>query len=63
MGIHFLSPRVLRDRDVGERMLRKWQRQHARRAWLASIRGFLVRLIFFGSLGIVLLGLALLGES
>jgi hypothetical protein len=62
MGDSILSARVLRERKTAKTLLRQWQIEDARRAWRASIRGFFVRLIFFSSLGFVLLVLALLQE-
>ncbi len=62
MTEHFLSQRVRRDREAGKKLLRKWHIESARYAWWSSVKGFFVRLILFGSLGIFLLGLALWRE-
>lgn len=54
--------RKQRERNSALKALRRWQSEHNRNAWLASIRGFFVRLIAFGTLGFLVLVVAVLQE-
>lgn len=58
----FRMNRLQRERTYALQHLRRWQSQDNRAAWRASIRGFFVRLIFFGTVGLLVLVAACLRE-
>jgi hypothetical protein len=50
------------ERNAALSILRRWHFEDNRRAWRASIRGFFVRLIVFGTLGLLVIVAAVLQE-
>lgn len=62
MDTDYRWERKQRERNSALKVLRRWQSEDNRNAWLASIQGFFVRLIVFGTLGFLVLVVAVLQE-